>query len=371
MIEVKAPGHYLNQPGLLDELGRYAAPIGRDRVWVVTGQQAWHAAGARVSASLAAQGVHFQQVVVQGKCTRATIDRLALQAQADDIQLIIGLGGGRVLDIAKAVSESLQGLPLITVPTIAATCAAWSPVSVIYNAAGGHVSSTPLQRMPEWVLVDSQLLAEAPVRYLKAGIADALAKWYEFEPYLRHGDNNISLVLKAQAAKLALDIFAELTPQALADNQAGQATPALIRVIDAVIALAGMANSLRDEQPRIGVAHAIHNSVTHIDGRADLLHGELVGYGLRIQAAIDRLEPQSQALLLRLLVLLNMPATLEDIGIRPPLNQAATVERIAAGVKIPAAAAAKLPFDISVPTLQALLLQTARLPQSTLPAAAV
>ncbi len=92
------------------------------------------------------------------------------------------------------------------------------------------------------------------------------------------------MILKAQADKLALDIFEQLGEQAVADNLARQATPALIKVVDAVIALAGMANSMRDEITRIGVAHGIHNSITRQPDLHGFLHGELVGFGLVIQS---------------------------------------------------------------------------------------
>ena len=66
---------------------------------------------------------------------------------------VLGIGGGRVLDCAKAVANLLSHVGLVTIPTVAATCAAWSPVSIIYNELGGHVRSQPLSRMPLMLLV--------------------------------------------------------------------------------------------------------------------------------------------------------------------------------------------------------------------------
>lgn len=165
-------------------------------------------------------------------------------------------------------------IPVITVPTIAATCAAWSPISVIYSETGAHQGPLALKRLPVWVLVDGEVIAQSPPRYLKAGIVDALAKWYEFQPYLRNGDEGLALALKAQAARLAVDTFNRYGEQAIADNQQKQVTPALRKVIDAAIALAGVANSMKDDVPRIGVAHAIHNSMTRLPELHHWLHGE-------------------------------------------------------------------------------------------------
>jgi glycerol dehydrogenase len=71
---------------------------------------------------------------------------------------------------------------VIQVPTVAATCAAWSPFSVLYNRQGGHSGSLPLRRFPAG---SSWIVRSSPPRraFLKAGIVDALAKWFEFSPY--------------------------------------------------------------------------------------------------------------------------------------------------------------------------------------------
>ncbi|WP_413725095.1 iron-containing alcohol dehydrogenase family protein [Sodalis sp. RH16] len=357
MIGVKAPQNYLNEPGLIARIGDYVAPISRDNVMIITSPKAWLATQRAVEASFAPHGIQYQRYFLQGECTAATIAAFTEQAAAEDIRLIIGIGGGKVLDTAKGIAESGGRLPLITVPTVAATCAAWSPISVLYTEAGAHLNSMPLQRTPEWVLVDSQIIAQTPVRYLKAGIVDALAKWYEFEPYLRQDDSSLSLILKAQAAKLALDIFEQLGEQAVADNQARQVTPALIKVVDAVIALAGMANSMRDEITRIGVAHGIHNSITRQPDLHGFLHGELVGFGLVIQSLLDTTGAPSRARLLNLLKVFSTPLTLRELGVTESVARRAA--QIAQGVQIAPAIAARLPFAMNAERIEQALLSAA------------
>jgi glycerol dehydrogenase-like iron-containing ADH family enzyme len=357
VIGVKAPQNYLNEPGLIARIGDYVAPISRDKVMIITSPKAWLATQRAVETSFAPHGIQYQRYFLQGECTAATIAAFTEQAAAEDIRLIIGIGGGKVLDTAKGIAESGGRLPLITVPTVAATCAAWSPISVLYTEAGAHLNSMPLQRTPEWVLVDSQIIAQTPVRYLKAGIVDALAKWYEFEPYLRQDDSSLSLILKAQAAKLALDIFEQLGEQAVADNQARQVTPALIKVVDAVIALAGMANSMRDEITRIGVAHGIHNSITRQPDLHGFLHGELVGFGLVIQSLLDTTGAPSRARLLNLLKVFSTPLTLRELGVTESVARRAT--QIAQGVQIAPAIAARLPFALNAERIEQALLSAA------------
>jgi glycerol dehydrogenase len=356
VIAVKAPKNYLNEPGIINRIGDFVAPFAHDNVMIITSPHAWQATRQALDASFAEHGIDYQRYFLPGYCTSAAIADFTEQSLAGGCKLIIGIGGGKVLDTAKGIAESSGQLPLITVPTIAATCAAWSPISVIYTDAGGQLESMPLQRTPEWVLVDSQIIAQTPVRYLKAGIVDALAKWYEFEPYLRQDESSFSLILKAQAAKLAVDTFEQFGQLALAANLAKQVTPALIRVVDAVIALAGMANSMRDGITRIGVAHAIHNSITHHPDLHGFLHGELVGFGLVVQTLLDDANPHSHRQLLQSLKAYSTPLTLRHLGVNEA--EADRANQIANGFRIDPAIAAKLPFKLNVERIAWAILET-------------
>ena len=66
--------------------------------------------------------------------------------------MVIGIGGGAVMDTVKAVARRL-GVPFVGIPTIAATCAAWTPLSVWYNDAG---QALQLQRLPGIVVPDGE-----------------------------------------------------------------------------------------------------------------------------------------------------------------------------------------------------------------------
>ncbi|MFT7885274.1 iron-containing alcohol dehydrogenase, partial [Salmonella enterica] len=69
-----------------------------------------------------------------GHCSERDVADLVKQS-GDDRSVVIGIGGGALLDTVKAVARRL-GLPVVAIPTIAATCAAWTALSVWYNDAG-------------------------------------------------------------------------------------------------------------------------------------------------------------------------------------------------------------------------------------------
>ncbi len=112
--------------------------------------------------------------------SEAQIAVLVERATAAGATLLIGAGGGKALDTAKAAARDL-GLPVIVVPTIAASDAPCSALAVIYTEDGAVAYDTFLPSNPDLVLVDTALIARAPARFLAAGIGDALATYYEAE----------------------------------------------------------------------------------------------------------------------------------------------------------------------------------------------
>ncbi|MBN2876423.1 MAG: iron-containing alcohol dehydrogenase, partial [Bacilli bacterium] len=110
-----------------------------------------------------------------GECNQSNHDRLIEEPAVLASDWIIGIGGGRALDMAKWVAETLQK-PILCIPTIASTCAACSAVSVVYDDKHQFVRILELQNAPKHIILIPSILVEAPVRFLHAGIGDALSK---------------------------------------------------------------------------------------------------------------------------------------------------------------------------------------------------
>ncbi|MBU9823086.1 iron-containing alcohol dehydrogenase family protein [Rahnella sp. BCC 1045] len=353
MFAIKSPQTYHHQPGLRARTGELLA-VHSNEIAIITSPKAWQAVNPQLENSLREAGIRWQVNFLTTGCTDAAIETHLNAVRAQNATLVLGIGGGRVLDCAKAIANLIDDIVLVTLPTVAATCAAWSPVSIIYNAHGGHVRSQPLSRMPLMVLVDSEVIAQNDVRYLKAGIVDALAKWYEFRPYKQKSDDSLALNLKIQAAKLAVETFEKYGAQAVLDNARHEVTPALIKVIDANIAAAGMANSMRDETPAPGVAHAIHNRFTHQPELHDWLHGEKVGLGLLVQSLMESDNGEPEPELLALLRQYDAPLALPEFN----GNRDEILSTIAREVKFSAENAARLPFSMAAEHIEKALRAT-------------
>jgi len=120
-------------------------------------------------------------------CTYAWIEKWADYARELDVDMIFGMGGGKALDTAKGAAEK-AGLPVFTFPTTAATCAATTALSVVYREDGNFDSFYFYERPAIHCFIDTQIIAESPAAYLRAGMGDTIGK--HFDVILRPGEIN-------------------------------------------------------------------------------------------------------------------------------------------------------------------------------------
>ncbi|OQP30795.1 iron-containing alcohol dehydrogenase family protein [Pantoea latae] len=353
MLAIKSPQAYLQQAGIRAQAGEHIRPLAT-HLRIFSSPRAWQAVNPELTHSLESQGIRWQLEMLDGECSDEAIERLQRNTAQQGAEAILAVGGGRVLDCAKAAGDGLEQVAVINFATLAATCAAWSPVAIVYNAQGGHLRSQPLRKMPALVLVDSEIIARSDVRYLKAGIVDALAKWYEFRPYQRHNPDSLALDLKVMAAQRALDAFQQWGDEAVEANQQGQTSFALERIIDASIVLAGLANSMRDTLPTPGFAHAIHNRLTDMPELHHWLHGEKVGFSLLVQSIMEQPDGEPDATLVALLRRFGAPLRLPELA----GDRRAALQRLAGAIRFPAASAARLPFAVTPAALEKALIAT-------------
>jgi glycerol dehydrogenase-like iron-containing ADH family enzyme len=207
-------------------------------------------------------------------------------------------------------------LPCITVPLSAATCAGWTALSNLYSMHGSFQGDVALERCPELLVFDHGLVRQAPARTLASGIADALAKWYEAS--VSSGNSSDGLVQQAvQMARVLRDQLMIDGPLALQDPHSA----AWARTAEACALTAGVMGGLGGARCRTVAAHAVHNGLTQLQACHDVLHGEKVGFGILVQLRLEerlggnRLAGQAHRQLLPLLRQLQLPVSLQDLGL--------------------------------------------------------
>ena len=124
-----------------------------------------------------------------GKCIHAEIARIVTSARAVRATVILGAGGGKVIDSARAAAAHML-VPFISCHTIASTDSPCCANSVIYTDAGVAESVRFHPTNPALVLVDSQVIMHSPVRTLIAGMGDALSTVFEARACVASGSPN-------------------------------------------------------------------------------------------------------------------------------------------------------------------------------------
>ncbi len=248
-------------------------------------------------------------------CSEKSLKNLTQATKNHQADLIIGVGGGKALDTAKLLAHQQQ-LPIVTIPTSGATCAAWTALSNIYSNQGAFQYDVPLSRCPDLLILDYNLLKTAPKRTLVSGIGDAIAKWYEAS--VSSGNSSATLTIAAvQQARVLRDILLQKSATAL-DNIGGEDWR---EVVNATVLLAGVIGGLGGANCRTVAAHAVHNGLTHIPAAHDALHGEKVAYGILVQLRLEemiqgnQLAATSRQQLLKFYQEIGLPTSLEDLGL--------------------------------------------------------
>src|ERR687885_28359 len=277
-----APTQVLRGSHALAQSGDAIARLGH-RPLVVGGNSTLATFASQLKPVLEQQQLSYSLASYSPDCSEASLAALREAVASHEADLIIGVGGGKAMDIAKLLAHQCK-LPVVTIPTSAATCAAWTALSNVYSNQGAFLYDVGLDHCPDLLVLDYSLIQTAPPRTLIAGIGDALAKWYEAS--VSSGSSPLTLIIAAvQEARVLRDILFQKSVDALKEP----GSEAWREVVDATVLLAGVIGGLGGAQCRTVAAHAVHNGLTHIPSSHHALHGEKVAYGILVQLRLEEL----------------------------------------------------------------------------------
>ncbi|MGF1516013.1 MAG: iron-containing alcohol dehydrogenase family protein [Elainellaceae cyanobacterium] len=353
LVTAMAPARVLRGSDALCQSSAAIAVLGQ-RPLIVGGDRALAMAASDLEPAIA--GLESATASYGRDCSEATQAALREAVAAHRADMVIGVGGGKALDTAKLLAHHAQ-LPMVTVPTSAATCAAWTALSNVYTDDGAFRYDVPLRRCPDLLVLDYGLLETAPRRTLVAGIGDALAKWYEAS--ISSGHSQRTLVIGAvQQARVLRDILFQKSRQAL--DAPGSET--WRDVVDASVLMAGVIGGLGGAQCRTVAAHAVHNGLTHLTESHGTLHGEKVAYGILVQLRLEEIVQGSQLAasarqqLLQFYGDIGLPRTLAELGMAD-----ITLSRLERSAEVACAQGSdihRLPFPVLPAELMAALVST-------------
>ena len=250
-----------------------------------------------------------------GECCETELKRIGRIISRNKIDILIGMGGGKVIDTAKIASDR-AGIPVIIVPTIASTDAPCSGCAVIYSDQGVFETVYYQKMNPQVVLVDMNVIAMAPSRFLVSGMGDALATWFEARSCDRtHSPNECggySTMAGLSLAKLCYETLLLYGKSAKTDNENHCITPALSRIVEANILLSG----LGFESSGLAAAHSVHNGLTALAETHAFYHGEKVAFGVLTGLHLNGAPAEETDTVYAFCEKIGLPTTLNDIGLR-------------------------------------------------------
>ncbi|WP_018505047.1 glycerol dehydrogenase [Parafrankia discariae] len=298
--------------------------------------------------SLDGAGIAYSVHLFGGECSDQEIDRVVSAARDPEATVIVGAGGGKVLDTARAAAAALD-VPVVTCPTTASSDAPCSALSVVYSPEGAFERYLFYPRNPDLVLVDTTAVAAAPARLLVAGIGDALATWYEAravgEARRANQLDGAQTATAGALAELCRRILFDDAAAAIRAVRAGAVTPALERIVEANTLLSG----LGFESGGLAVAHSVHNGLTVAAETHRYLHGEKVAFGLIVQLVVEGRPEEELAEVLAFCGRVGLPRTLAQVGLADPpieLLRGIAVRALADGET-----AHNEPFDLDPPMI--------------------
>ncbi len=341
-----APGRYVQGPGALDHMGEQLEILGIRNPLILTSPSAKRAVGAAITGSLEAKGLGYGFIDFGGECTRREIERIKNVCIQGGHDAIINCGGGKVLDAGRAAATGSAlnvekvppehipdlgaGVPCVNVPTVAASDASTSSVSLIYNDDHVVEATMLFPASPTMVFVDTGVIAASPVRLLVAGMGDALATYFEADMCLRTGSTAVVTrahsTRAAQAlARLCFDLLMTYGAQAKREADAGVAGPGLEAVVEANILLSG----LGFESGGISGSHAVGHGFYHVAEHfaSPRYHGELVAYGTLTQLMLEGRSPEFLDTIFGFCQEVGLPTTLGDLTLTDTSDE--VVERVA------------------------------------------
>jgi len=307
-----APRRYVQGRNLLREAGGYIAKVGRKplALWDARVRQI---VGERLLASIKEAKLDVVDVEFKGDSTRPEVARVAQIARESGSDMIVGVGGGKTLDTAKAAAAA-AGIKMVSVPTVASTDSPTSSFTVWYDEQGNCTGFESWGVNPDLVLVDSQVIADAPVRAFVAGMGDALSTWVEARVVQQTRGQNLAGGITTMAAmaiaRLGYDTLMEHGLQAMRAVEKHVVTPAVEKVIEANTLLSG----LGFESCGVATAHMIANCLPSFPECRGLMHGEEVSFGIISQLCLEDDTPTAEIhKIVDFEIAIGLPVTFADI----------------------------------------------------------
>lgn len=311
---VSGHGNYIRGQGLISQIGEYVSAFGK-KACLFGGKTALSLTVNPINQELSQHGIEvLPPIWYGGECSERNIDNLKNQVEEFQPEVLLVAGGGKAIDTVKALGY-LMKLPVIAIPTIASTCAAATCISILYDDMGEYLEISRRSKAPDLILIDTQIILEAPVRYLTSGIGDTLAKWFESKASNQKAQPNAFSNGAVVLARFVYELLLKEGKRAAESIQQRVISRELEDVIDAIIAVSGSISNYGGDDCRTAAAHAVYSGLTIFPEVHEVYHGEIVAFGILTQLALEGRPDEEILDVISYYQQVNLPKTLSEMGI--------------------------------------------------------
>jgi len=290
--------------GVLSAISGICHELGYHRALIVTGKNTFKVAGEKVQWILANDGIASDRSIVEN-AQLETVGRVMEDAGRSMAEVLIGVGGGRSIDVAK-LAAAKTGKAFISIPTVASHDGIASNLA---SVKGMERPYTVKALSPIAVVMDSGVIAASPYRYTASGCGDVISKVTEVEDWkLANAENGD--YYGAYAASLAL-----MSSQLIMENseRIKKNTSETVRdLLEALISCSTSMSIAGSSRPCSGSAHLFSHALDLIVDKP-ALHGEQCGVGCIMMAKLHGFDWEK---IRGSLQTLGAPTTASSLGIK-------------------------------------------------------
>lgn len=269
---------YIQYPGALKELDKF-----KDKKVYMIADKRSYAAFDNVN--------NFKIEVFNGECSLKEIERSSLVVK--DYDAVIGFGGGKILDVAKAIAHFNKKY-LIIIPTSASNDGPCTAVSVLYHEDGSLDRYLYLDKNPDMVLVDTNIIITCPLRLTIAGMGDALSTYFEARANGKMNDE-------------AIECFNNLMKYGI-DSISGFENKKIGELQEIIIRTNIYLSGVGFEKSGTNLAHEISYKLN-----CPKMHGEKVAYGTLVELCYENAEEFDEVY--DWCKKIGLPTSLKDLGL--------------------------------------------------------
>lgn len=357
---INAPAKYVQGKGELQHLDKYYQIYGSKGLYILADPFIAEHYKEMILKPFEEKNIPYQFQIFGGECCDSEIEKHVKQLQDSGCDVILGVGGGKTLDTAKAVGYGAH-TPVLGAPTVASTDAPCSALSVVYTENGEFDRYLMLPAGPNIVIMDEEVIAKAPARLLAAGIGDALATFFEADAAVtKHAVTTAGGTATRAAHNLAafcLDTLLKDGEKAMAAVKNHVVTQALENIIEANTYLSGIGF----ESAGLAAAHAIHNGLTVLEETHKLYHGEKVAFGTLTQLILENRSLDEIQKIVGFCKRIGLPTNFKDLGIENVTRE--QLQEVAKVANAEGDTMCNMPFPVSDDDVVAALLTANELGQ--------